>query len=246
MEVDGIVSVSNIFYRVNLRVMIINNSQLQYNSYISYDVYNIDIDLDLNDAASVLKRNPKTSISNSETSLLISNNEILRFWQVIPQIQTVTIPRIQIEAQTKITGSDIGDAVFTIYDEFTYYNRQKIPDNTCQPRQTSNVKQTIFRECCPYMISVVRGEGNTLWKKLQYLFDNENTGLPNVYIFYQNIALYGMTKYILSRLLYGKFNINYLLGKYNEKFLNNLSTSRFCAFTKYFDQNDYNKYFMFE
>ncbi len=156
------------------------------------------------------------------------------------------IPRINLEAQTTITGSDIGDAVFNIYDEFTYYNKKEIPDNTCKDRQTSDIKQTIFRECCPYMVSVVRGEGSTLWEKLQYLFENEDTGLPNVYIFYENIALYGMAKYILSRLLYGKFDINYLLGKYNEKFLKKLSTSRFCSFTTFFEENNYNKYFLFE
>ncbi len=58
-----------------------------------------------------------------------------------------------------------------------------------------------------------------------------------------------MIKYILSRLLYGKFNINYLLGKYNDKFLTKLSTSRFCYFMSFFESepyNHYNNYFLYD
>lgn len=54
-----------------------------------------------------------------------------------------------------------------------------------------------------------------------------------------------MAKYILSRLLYCKFNIKYLLGKYNNTFLLDLNMSRFCAFTTFFEENNYNKYFLF-
>ncbi len=161
-------------------------------------------------------------------------------------IHSEDVPRITINTQTTIDGSDIGDTVFTIYDEFTYYNINKIPDNTCKDRQTDNVKTTIFRECCPYMVSVIKGEGKTLWDKLQYLFNTEITGLPNVYVFYRNIALYGMAKYILSRLLFGDFNINYLLGKYYDKFIAKLSKSRFCKFITYFQENiSYEQYFLY-
>ncbi len=157
-----------------------------------------------------------------------------------------TIPRATLQVQTTLNGFDIGDASFTIYDEFTYYNSKEIPDNTCKNRTLpiEDIKTTILRQCCPYMVSVVRGEGLTLWDKLNYLFDNEDTGSSNVYEFYRNMAVYGMTKYYLSYLLYGKFNINYLLGKYNEKFLKKLGESRFCKFVEYFDENDYNKFFL--
>ncbi len=158
---------------------------------------------------------------------------------------TADIPEININAQTTLDGSDIGDAVFTIYDQFTYYNTDKIPDNICPPEQTSDIKTTVFRECCVNMGSVVKGHGVTLWDKLNYLFNEGDIKEPNVYVFYQNMALYGMSKYILSRLLYSKFNINYLLGKYNDRFLKKLSTSRFCKFIGYFEANDYNKYFLY-
>ena len=159
-----------------------------------------------------------------------------------------TIPRIQVEAQTLLNGSDIGDAVFTIYDEFTYYDKHKIPDNTCKDRQSIHIKTTIFRQCCSdvRMVSVVKGKGVTLWEKIQYLFKTEITNVPNVYIFYQNMIQYGMAKYILFRLLYGKFHINYLLGKYNARFLRKLSTSRFCAFSEFFTLYvHYENYFLY-
>lgn len=125
--------------------------------------------------------------------------------------QLTTIPRIRVEAQTKMNGSYISDVVFTIYDEFTYYNSGKIYDNTCKSRNILDPKITIFRECCPYIVSVVSGKGVTLWDKIRYLCHQETTGSPNVYIFYENMMLYGMAKYILARLLWGKFRINYLL-----------------------------------
>ncbi|MBY0379920.1 MAG: hypothetical protein K2P99_05910 [Burkholderiales bacterium] len=166
------------------------------------------------------------------------------------------IPKINVEAQTLINGSDIGDAVFTIYDEFPYYDLHKIPDNTCKDRKSNNIKTTIFRECCSdvRMVSVVKGKGLTLQDKINYLFAHEQTNtpyrvfnLPNVYIFYQNMILYGMAKYILARLLYGKFNINFLLGKYNDRFLNKLRNSRFCAFIEFFDlYKEYNSYFLYK
>lgn len=155
------------------------------------------------------------------------------------------IPQINIQAQTTLNGSDLSDAVFTILDEFEYYDPKLKYDNTCKLRQDINPKTSIFRECNVQMVSVVAGKGITLWEKLQYLYINDPSNDANVYAFYKSIALYGMAKYILSRLLFNKFNINFLLGKYNKKFLDKLSTSRFCAFTAYFEQNDYNKYFLY-
>ncbi len=189
--------------------------------------------------------NVSSDLNSNPSSNLISN---LSTFQLVPSSETTlqSIPKIHIEAQTTIMGSDVSDAIFRIYDEFTYYDKDTIPDNTCHERISNNIKTTIFRQCCPYMVSVVKGEGATLLEKIIYLFNQGDTNNPNSYVFYQNMILYGMAKYILSRLLYGKFNINYLLGKYNERFLKKLSGSRFCAFNAFFEQNDYNEYFLFD
>ena len=80
------------------------------------------------------------------------------------------------------------------------------------------------------MVSVLRGKGSSLLDKAKNIYDN-NKPFPE---FYLNLILYGMSKYILSRILYGKFNINFLLRKYNDKFLDDLSNSRFCSFIEAF------------
>lgn len=237
----GVFTVNNVTLYPNEMLEIIititlNSANPPNNDYILDDQYIIKIKSDCafspgNGHASVEVKRPSKGSISSDLSVSNSNRRI----DPLP-----TIPRIQIEAQTTLNGSDIGDSCFTIYDEFTYYNLNYIPDNICKNRQTLDVKSTIFRECCPYMVSVVKGNGITLLEKLQYLYDKYSTFNE----FYGNISLYGMAKYILSRLLYGKFNINYLLGKYNDKFLKNLRCSRFCAFVSFFDENDYNKYFL--
>jgi len=112
------------------------------------------------------------------------------------------------------------------------------------------LKQTKFHQCCPFMVSVLKGEGETLREKALDLWEQNKKELGISFDeFYMNIIFYGMTKYIFSRILYGKFNINYLLGKYNERFLKDLGRSRFCgALRLYLDCENpsygYNKYFL--
>ena len=63
-----------------------------------------------------------------------------------------------------------------------------------------------------------------------------------------------MTRYILSRILYGKFCIDYLLEKYYKQFIKDLGRSRFCRFIEFFedctDPNNnfvvYEKYFLYD
>lgn len=166
----------------------------------------------------------------------------------------IKVPIVSVTGQTNVDGSDVGDMLFTICDEFSYYKEEKLcHDNRCgifyiKPEQ---VKQTIFRECCPKMVTVLKGVGLTLREKAQsiYLEMSASIGVP-FDTFYFNIFFYGMVKYILSRLLYGTFNINFLLGKYNDKFLNDLGMSRFCIYLEFFNDCNsevfgYNQYFKF-
>ena len=58
-----------------------------------------------------------------------------------------------------------------------------------------------------------------------------------------------MLKYVLSRIMYGNFNIKYILNKYHNKFINDLSNTRFCNFVTLFtDPNSkifgYERYFI--
>lgn len=163
----------------------------------------------------------------------------------------VIIPLIDINFQSLIDGSDIGNTIFTIIDEFEYYNGKTtpiIPNHNCKIIKSDNAKTTIFDKSCPKIISVLRGIGNTAEQKIKYL--HENFALDeDFYNFYLNIVEYSMLKYLLSRILYGEFNINYILNNNNKKFIRNLGNSRFCNFVKKFtDPNskifEYDQYFL--
>lgn len=162
----------------------------------------------------------------------------------------VKIPAITIYGQTSVNGQDIGDMIFTIYDKYKYYKEEPLSkDKVCtvEYEKSTKVKTTKFHQCCPRIVTVLRGKGTTAYCKVESIWVSTQPDV-NLFNFYQNIIQYAMLKYILARLLYGDFNINYLLGKYNEQFLADLAKSRFCAFvTNFEDCNSpiygYNKYF---
>lgn len=167
----------------------------------------------------------------------------------------VRVPIILITGQTTIDGSDMGDVRFQIFDEFQYYGKCGI-DNKCQVIfiNPDLIKETRFDICCPFIVSVLKGKGNTAREKATYLYNRSivkmEANMVTFVQFSENLLLYAMAKYILSRILYGNFDINYLLGKYNDKFIEDLGESRFCSFVAFFiDCNSasfgYNKYFKF-
>ena len=154
---------------------------------------------------------------------------------------TVRIPIINILGQSMLNGSDVSDMTFTIFDKFTYYEKKCIVDdnkNKCQllRLECSKLKETTFIKCCPWMVSVTKGEGSTLNEKLQNLISlNLQPNNIGINEFLSNIIKYGMTRYILSRILYGKFCIDYLLEKHYKKFIKDLGRSRFCRFIEFFE-----------
>ena len=176
-----------------------------------------------------------------------------------PTCPTTRVPIITISGQSMLDGSDVSDMTFRIFDEFTYYEEECIVSskNKCQLSRLkcADLQETKFIKCCPWMVSVVRGKGCTLREKLEYLI-SKNLQPNNIGIneFLYNIIFYGMTRYILSRLLYGKFCIHFLLEKYYERFIRDLGRSRFCRFVEFFedcsDPNNnfvgYEKFFLYD
>lgn len=166
----------------------------------------------------------------------------------------VEVPIVSILSQTTVDESDVGDAVFDIYDQYIYYDKTSLvsSENKCTVTFISGeeIKNTKFRKCCPFMVSVVKGKGVTLREKLVRFYNEDNDLSNNMSFddFYSNILLYGMMRFILSRILYGKFDINFLLGKYYKKFIEDLRLSRFCGSITFFEDcdqatNGYEKYF---
>ena len=168
---------------------------------------------------------------------------------------SVLVPSILIQGQTTFDGSDLADVKFTISDTRTYYDHKPLVNTECGifMANPTDIQQTIFQKCCNEisLFPVLRGKGETAFEKAKFLFKKESCEFQETIGFYQfyynNLILYAMSKYILSYILYGKFNIKFLLQRYNEKFFTDLGQSRFCGALRIFnDENQlgcYNKYF---
>lgn len=178
---------------------------------------------------------------NTEDVLILKNGDI-------------EIPILDIVGQTTVNQSDVSDILITIYDKYKYYEEKPLSLNCNHKCKTSYINNLYLKEtqlvpCNPQMVSVLRGKGVTLNVKIEYLYKKYNL-LPIMTYneFYGNIFFYGMVKFTLCRILYGNFNINYLLRKYNKKFLKDLKHSRFCGALPIFTSLNslvygYNKYF---
>lgn len=88
----------------------------------------------------------------------------------------VEVPAIDINGRTLIDMSDVGNMIFTISDKYHYYKKKSIPLDIkiCQLDCISpdQLKTTKFEKCCPKMVSVVKGNKQTLQKKME-VFWNE-------------------------------------------------------------------------
>lgn len=134
--------------------------------------------------------------------------------------------------------SDIAYVEFTISDEFTYYKEKPLPhEDKCVVAYipSNKIKQTILNRCCPFIVSVLKGKGHTAFEKATYIYNRMSSSIgPSFFTFYFNLVLYSMSVYILSRILYGNFDINYVLRKHYDKFIKDLGNSRFCTFLQEF------------
>lgn len=146
----------------------------------------------------------------------------------------------------------MSDVTFIILDKYKYDDNQplELTCKKCKPMFSKNckLKKTQFLQFGPCVQHVIKGCGDTLFKKLQSIW-NKKQPTNDFDTFYERIFLYSMAKYILCKILYGNFDINYLLQKYNKQFLKDLKHSRFCGALKLFlDPSSviygYNKYFL--
>jgi hypothetical protein len=177
------------------------------------------------------------------------------------ECKCINVPILTILGQTLVNGDDIGNVIFTIIDDRQYYCKEPLSSRDDNKNfgcgvffaKESQLKTTRFSKCCPMIVSVVKGEGKTLYEKLGDIFNTLGQDVIGVdfQTFYNRIFFYAMLKYILARILYGKFRIKFLLGKFNEQFLEDLGKSRFCAALHLFLDCDsivfgYDKYFKFD
>ena len=241
-----------------------NNITLSLGTYVNGDTYNINLadsctDDGLTLGVRVIVTRPEIPRSFGGS---ISNNKVTSdpctdcSCLITSKCRKINVPIVSIAGQVTVDYSDIGDVIFTICDKYQYYEEERI---SCNENKCVNdyitidcLKQTKFHQCCPFMVSVLQGQGNTLREKALYLWEINKVELGIGFEqFYGNIIFYGMSKYIFSRILYGKFNIKYLLGKYNSRFIKDLGRSRFCGATILYEDCSqpsygYDKYFLFK
>jgi hypothetical protein len=196
------------------------------------------------------KKGCNNNNNNNNDSYCNCNNDCTS----LSDCENVRVPAILIKAQTNSGGSDLGDAYFQICDEIQYYDKTcNDDDNTCKIRyiDTKDLKQTKFQQGNLNTVFVLKGEGHTACERLSNIYKKlKNESEITFLEFANNIMTYVVIRYILSKLIFGDFNMEYLLGKYYNTFIDNLGKSRFCAFLEIFlDCNsivyDYDKYFRY-
>lgn len=126
---------------------------------------------------------------------------------------------IFINSQLLIDLSDIGDTKFIIKD---------------------NNNETIYDKSCPKIVSVLKGKGLTAWDKLNYIYKKYNINIGSLFV--ENIMEYSMAKYLFTKLLYGRFIIEYLKQQYYKKFLSDLKSSKYSNFYNYFTEGKFQNY----
>jgi hypothetical protein len=214
------------------------------------DINNMNNSSNINSKCTKNKKCDKNKCLGNDDELgYCPNNNLC---PLLSDCENVRVPAILINAQTNIIGSDLGDANFQICDEIKYYDYDPDTIKGCKIIYINidNIKQTSFQEGNISIYKVLKGQGKTACEKISnlYIENQEELGIDFT-SFYENIFTYALIRYILSKLLYGNFTMNYLLQKYYEQFIEDLRKSRFCAFVENFlDCNlpiyGYDKYFI--
>src|SRR4029077_3238481 len=148
----------------------------------------------------------------------------------------VRVPYIRIAGDFDPDTSNPVMVQYTIGDSRSYQNGELARPGCdivpCKDRMipANKVIQTIFNKEVD-MFHVIRGLGTTYQGKAVNLYNRYNTDLSiDRDLFMGTIVTYGLLKFILAYLLYGKFSTRYLLNKYSEKFFHDLARSRFSCF----------------
>lgn len=155
----------------------------------------------------------------------IPGENVVTDGKVVPVPKTIinNQQEILIYSQPLIDFSDIGNTLFTVSDYQCLNYTKK------------------FEKDCPKIVSVLKGKGNTAADKVDYIYIKYNLTIPTVELGL-NLIEYSMVRYFLSKLLYNKWNIKFLLNEYYDDFLKDLQKSKFNNFVEYFTDPNYKTY----
>lgn len=96
----------------------------------------------------------------------------------------------------------------------------------------------------PPLDRAIKGDGETMFDRLNWLLDEYELNL-HIEVFAERMAEYALSKYILSMLIHGEFNLKYLTRAYHNDFLKDLTESRFSAFIEIYRQPELLNYEIF-
>jgi hypothetical protein len=185
--------------------------------------------------------NDITTVVGPDTSEEIMNQFTLQNTSMLPTIEVpristvksckkyVEVPTIEILATPTNSKHDVGRVIFTIRDIISYekprkYKRKwnclktgKVPKN-----EVIITTFVLFQPECNFN-DVLTADGNSLLEKCR----NMNAIVPYV-------IQYTYVKWVLCRILYGSFDLNFLRRNFNNTFFRDLKKSRFRGFIEYF------------
>jgi hypothetical protein len=141
----------------------------------------------------------------------------------------VEVPTIEIFATPDSSEFDVGRVIFTIRDIISYDKPRKYRKKwNCLktgkvPKEDVIITTfVLFQPECNFN-TVLNADGNFLIEKCR----NINAIVPY-------IIQYTYIKWVLCRILYGSFDLNFLRRSFNSRFFRDLSKSRFRGFIEYF------------
>ena len=140
------------------------------NSYLAGDVYSLRIPSPphSSDPVNLCLRRTSRVINSTGT---ISNN-------LLKECEGIEVPAIDVNGRTLIDNSDMGDTIFTITDKVSYQKEKaialdvKICTLDCIP--ADEIVITKFEKCCPKMVSVIKGNDDTLQEKMEIFWEQTN------------------------------------------------------------------------
>lgn len=211
--------------------------------------------------------NFKTFIKGVSNSSAISDNNALNGFNMLGDINTIMdncklseLPRITLNIEIDNAYQNNSEYQFSVFDT------KKYPDGYfCEPMRVCDfipVYRTDFSKY-PQIQKVLKGNvcdgcdptRGTLYQKINFLIQKFKIQLTFDQ-FRGQLSFYAGARYVLSGLIYGKFSVKFLLGKFYKKFLNDLFCSRFRTFIVLFigsiptnpeiDLSNFDKYFLFD
>ena len=175
------------------------------------------------------------------------------------QNNLVEIPAITMRLQTDLRGNNLDEAAFNVFDRISYCSNYPATCptsgrciNTVADKRTQtcpiikvrkeDVKKTEYSRNPIGFNKVVRGRGCTLKEKATNINDTTLTTKQ----FMLRISVFGMLKYILGKMMFGRFDLKWLLRENERELFDKLKENRLCRFIEAFNDptiKGYGKYF---